>query len=454
MAQTPWAILLCKFKDNVSAEPFTLQRFEELFTSSGAGNFNMLDFFQDMSHGFLDLSGSQVFGWFTLDKNSSDYTGSGANPQGRTDLITWARQAAIDDDVDLSKFFSVVVFMNVSTDLFGGPNGVVLHPDQVPSGFAAGMSSLSPSIVGQEMGHTYGLLHSRDNNAPATEYGDRWDVMSTGRFDTMAAHPSFTDLDMRGRPLFRLGPGLNAANMWSRQWLDSSRVWTAGNLEFGETVQLRPLHRRDLPGYLAARVGAYFFELRVPDRWDAAIGPAVVLVHHFHSGASFIDTGNSGNQGLSAGDKFQQGDAAEPFAPLLQVEVTNIDSAAQMGTLRVTKRVDRRPQAGPARPVFGGVTSDGGGLILVGGKVVRVPPRTDFQLMVEDLAVLVESESISHGAARDLLQRNALQSISARANVQLQRMLSYREPASPQLEQPGDGDPVYDVSGGSGGADT
>jgi hypothetical protein len=74
--------------------------------------------------------------------------------------------------------------------------------------------------------------------------------------------------------------------------------------------------------------------------------------------------------------------------------------------------------------------------------------------MVADLAVLVESESISHGAARDLLQRNALQSLSARANVQLQRMLSYREPAPPQLEQPGDSDQVYDVSDGSGGADT
>src|SRR5215216_7695238 len=82
MRQTPWAILLCKFKDNVTAEPFTQQRFEELFTSSGAGKFNMLDFFQDMSHGLLDLSGSQVFGWFTLNKNSSEYTGSGANLQG------------------------------------------------------------------------------------------------------------------------------------------------------------------------------------------------------------------------------------------------------------------------------------------------------------------------------------------------------------------------------------
>ena len=90
MIQTPWAVLLVKFKDDAS-EPYSRQRFEELFTSSGEGKLNMVDFFRDMSHGVLDLSGSQVFGWLTLDKNSSEYTGSGANQPGRDDLITWSQ---------------------------------------------------------------------------------------------------------------------------------------------------------------------------------------------------------------------------------------------------------------------------------------------------------------------------------------------------------------------------
>jgi hypothetical protein len=166
--QTPWAILLCKFKDD-AREPYTRQRFEELFTSSGSGKFNMVDYFRDMSHGVQDLSGSEVFGWFTLDQNSSEYTGSGPNPQGRTDLIMWARQKAIDNNIDLSQFFSVVVCTNVpETDLFGGPDGVVCDDGRWdPKGEWEfdGMSSLSPSTLGQEMGHVYGLNHSRTDGS-------------------------------------------------------------------------------------------------------------------------------------------------------------------------------------------------------------------------------------------------------------------------------------------------
>ena len=219
MIQSPWAVLLCKFKDDDS-EPYGRQRYEDLFTSSGVGKLNMVDFFRDMSHGVLDLSGSQVFGWYTLDKNRSEYTGSGVNPQGRNDLIAWARQAAIDDLTKHGPFFSVVVCMNVSTDLFGGGSGVVCHDDRAPGN---GMSSLSPSLLGQEMGHVYGLNHSRADGSTA-DYMDPWDVMSTANTTRMAPHPHFTDLDVRGNPIFRAGPGLNAANMWGRSWLDESRV--------------------------------------------------------------------------------------------------------------------------------------------------------------------------------------------------------------------------------------
>jgi hypothetical protein len=80
----------------------------------------MYRYFYWMSHGQLSLQDSQVFGWYTLNKTRGEYTGSGSNPAGRNELINWARQAAMADGVDLSKFWNVVVCMNVPTDLFGG----------------------------------------------------------------------------------------------------------------------------------------------------------------------------------------------------------------------------------------------------------------------------------------------------------------------------------------------
>ena len=183
--------------------------YEDLFTSSGVGKLNMVDFFRDMSHGQLDLSGSKVFGWYTLDKNRSDYLAGGDIEKGRGDLIKSARQAASKELTKKGPFFSVVVCMNVPTDLFGGADGVVCDDGRWPDdNNGPGMSSLSPSLLGQEMGHGYGLAHSRADGS-GSDYMDPWDVMSTTATPFMSPHPNFTDLDVRARPVFRLGPGLN-----------------------------------------------------------------------------------------------------------------------------------------------------------------------------------------------------------------------------------------------------
>src|SRR5262245_12195794 len=71
---TPWAILLCRFKDNQSDPPVPDFRTvcDRFFTPAGFGTYNAVRFFSDMSHGSLDLSGSQVLGWYVLDVNVSD----------------------------------------------------------------------------------------------------------------------------------------------------------------------------------------------------------------------------------------------------------------------------------------------------------------------------------------------------------------------------------------------
>ena len=234
--QTPWAILLTKFNDN-NDEPFPRLRYEEIFTTAGAGKWNMVDYFRDMSHGKLDLSGTQVFGWYTLDKATADYTGSGLNPSGRDELLQWAKDKATSEGVNLGDFHNVVVVLNSGRDLFGGLNGVVCGDDGANSAF----SGLSPSFLGQEMGHGYGLNHSRREGS-TVDYTDPFDVMSVdaGR---SAPHPIYTDLDPFGQPVYEIGPGINAANMWSKGWLDMTRVWTdPGTARISTSVQLRPLH--------------------------------------------------------------------------------------------------------------------------------------------------------------------------------------------------------------------
>lgn len=304
---TPWAVLLVKFNDDGS-EPYTHTYYQNLLTNAGTGLFNMVDFFRDYSHGNIDIGGSQVFGWFTLPESLAQ-----ARAKPREDIIATATAAAVANGVDLSPFWGKLVCTNLPFETFGVQGGRAAVADRYGTG---------PWVLAEEMGHGYGLYHSMADGDP-NEYRDPWDAMSA-----MITH-------WTGSALFsRIGPGLNAANMDFKGWLDPARVWAPGGW-FDDYVDLRPHHRRDLDGALVARVGPYYAEFRVNDGWDAGIGPSVVLVHRLESNRSWLMTAN-GQQSLAAGAVFEHVDNAAAGKPRSRIEVTSIDAANRQARLRVS----------------------------------------------------------------------------------------------------------------------
>lgn len=316
--ETPWAVILCKFTDS-NVEPFPEQYYKDLFTVENTGSpWNMVRYFSDYSHGTLDLTGTEVFGWYQLDKSVDDYNALG---QGARDaLIKWARDAAAAHGIDLQPFFSTVVCTNEWQDIGAAASGagVVVQGPLTP--FATGL--------GHEMGHIYGLNHSRIDGSDV-DYMDQWDIMSA--FNVFSAPDSEYTV---------IGPGINASNMRSRGWLDESRVWKGEGNSFDETITLRPHVRRDLRGLLAAELpGGFLVEFRVRAGWDGAIPRAAVLVHRFDGGHSYLMPGNSGTSDLVAGDSFGDDDPGDsplsPFAGFERVEVLSIDAAANKATIRL-----------------------------------------------------------------------------------------------------------------------
>jgi len=442
MAATPWAILLCKFSD-VSTEPYPRNRFEEIFTTVGAGKFNMVDFFRDMSHGHEDLSGSRVFpgnGWYTLEQKQSDYTGSGVNPKGRSDLVSWARQAAAKAGDILSTFYNVIVITNGPSDWCFVPSspgfetGVITDDERKSNG----MTQLSPSCVGQEMGHGYGLDHSRIHGSSAS-YMDEWDIMSTAAA-RMAPHPIYTERSPRGEPVFLIGPGLNAANMWGMGWLDLTRTWTGGWDDYTSKdgiVQLRPLHRPDLTGYLCARIGDFFIEFRMNELWDAGIFEPAVLIHRYPDGHSYIYRGSSDRPNLSVNDFFRWGD--DPSLPVhgggFKITVTDIDANARTATIHYEIWSSNIPgPVGPGIPL-GGVTNDGGGWVLFNGILTPVPPRSPEFTLLELIAEARAAQGIRSGVARGIALGQAYEAIGNIAAGQIAEIQAVREPAPPSMQR-------------------
>jgi hypothetical protein len=158
-------------------------------------------------------------------------------------LLNVAKTTATNAGVNLQDYAGVCLTFIGHVDLFGYLGGMGAFCDTF---------SLDVSGLPQEFGHGYGLDHSGIFGS-TSDYQDPWDVMSTyGPY--MATNQEFT----------WVGPGLNAWNMRSRGWLDETRFWTSPSPSFDTLVELRPLHRRDLDGFLAAQVGRYLVEFRVP----------------------------------------------------------------------------------------------------------------------------------------------------------------------------------------------
>ncbi len=186
-----------------------------------------------------------------------------------------------------------------------------------------------------------------------------------------------------------IGPGLNAWNMRSQNWLDESRVWKSSGTAGNETITLRPHVRRDLPGWLVADLmGDFMIEFRVPKDWDGGIPRPAVLIHRFDGGHSYLMHGNSGSLDLIAGDSFGDPEPGpspmDPFLAFKRVDVLSINAETDEAILRVQYYI-------PPKPGAGELAVDPMALILSGSAYLRwveehhphVPKVSDIRAALE-----------------------------------------------------------------------
>jgi hypothetical protein len=281
-------------------------------------------------------------------------------------------------------------------------------------GFATVNSvSQTVAILGHEVGHGFGLAHAGADGSPE-DYGDPFDIMSSR---VSAEHPVYGVI----------GPGLNAWNMRDRGWLDESRVWH-GSRCVPTRITLRPLHRLDLDGFLAAEAGSQFLvEFRLNDRWDAGFSRAAVFVHRFEGGRSYVMRGTHGGFELLAGDRFEVG--APGVGTMTLVEVDEIDVPGATASIVIRDCPPRDLEVHEDVRILGGVARDGRGAMIIGGRVVPIPPWDPSVRLIEHLAAYHDGAN-ADSRYRAPLQRSALES----AAKEIDTLIARTEPCTLMLD--------------------
>ena len=202
----PWAIILCRFSD-VTFIPQNVDYYEDLFTRNGTGG--LCDYWRTVSSNALDLTGSRVFGWLTMNHMSTE-VGQLHFPHDRSTLVQWGIDTGRNNGIDLAPFRSILVIQNFGIDHGAAGNGIlIVHKDSNLCEFG---------FISHEMGHGFNLPHSY-SASPDMEYGDGWDVMS---FATTTFQFPIQFKGTQGSATV----GLNARNLEALNAIPNCRIWS------------------------------------------------------------------------------------------------------------------------------------------------------------------------------------------------------------------------------------
>ncbi len=179
LGNTRWITIACKFND-IADEQKTVGFFNGQY---GNGPGQLGHYWQEVSYGKVNLTGSSAYGWFSLPQPRSYYftTVDGKEKANLGDLFRDCTGAA-DPQVNFAGAVGINMMFNGDLDGYawgGGRNAALDGPSR---GWSStwnppwAFNNLAP--LAHEMGHGYGLPHSDNSDGDDDPYDNPWDVMS------------------------------------------------------------------------------------------------------------------------------------------------------------------------------------------------------------------------------------------------------------------------------------
>ncbi len=332
--QRPYAILLCKFPD-VPDEPLPISGYQDMSGNAFGG---ADDFYREVSDGRINLTGTRIYGWYTLPQPRSFYV---VNDRANLNTLfnDCTRQA--NPDVDYREVVGVAMHFNAFLDCcsWGGSRTATL--DGVTKTFAT-MWNASWARSGtswHEMGHSVGLPHS--GGPYGRTYDSVWDVMSastSGRYLNSSFGFGGAHFIAYHKDLLGLIPAGRRVTVTNGEWQGVLEPH-ARNANGSGTVLVT------LPVVDPARHGqAYTLELRGKTGYDIRLPRAALIIHSIGPGraepARIVDADGDGDPN-DDGVTWTVGEVFVDQAAGIQVA---IDSLTATGVAMTVRNAGNGPQ--------------------------------------------------------------------------------------------------------------
>lgn len=263
--------------------------YTKLYVEKGTGGLN--DYWNDVSHGNINLDGSWVAGRRLLPYSLADFRKFSRYDKIARTAEFFSQSHDPKKRINFTQYYGIIVVS--AQDV--GDAGSVGYWDFNLNGTVRKYGTVlvnrdvltNLTFIAHEMGHGFDLDHSFDDSGDIQvnvqdhgwssqpgEYFDRYDIMSA-----MNVH------NFAGR-LGKSGPILNAPTMARLGWINSSRVTRLGTRDLSttaRTVTLAPLGSPSNDGMLMAAVDLpqanFAVEFRMRGGWDSGTPRAGVLIH-------------------------------------------------------------------------------------------------------------------------------------------------------------------------------
>ncbi len=282
----PFINILCRYPNRAdqSSSKYNQSYFNGLMSANYPG---MSHYWNEASYGLVNLNGTSVVGPFTLPQNQAYYV----KADGNADLGKLFNDCTnvADSSVDFRNYFGVNMAFNYNLELDGSPHYAwggswCKTLDNVNKCWAATWEPpfgwTAQTIYAHEMGHSFGLRHSKFNG-PSSPYNNYWDVMSYTWDCSRLTDPTYGCLGQQ-------------TNMYHKDILG----WIPANQKFtysGSAPQTITLEQSDLPvtgNYKMAKIpfgsSGYFYVVEARRRvgYDTKLMVNSVIIHEIEPSRS------------------------------------------------------------------------------------------------------------------------------------------------------------------------